>query len=79
MARPFVSIDLEKIEPNARALVDLCRLHVLTVTGVTKDTCGHPEVARAMLRVNRRHSRRSSLQNQVFRRIDPFHSFYETQ
>lgn len=50
MARPYVSIDLAKIEENARAIVGLCRQHGITVTGVTKGTCGHPEVARAMLR-----------------------------
>jgi predicted amino acid racemase len=50
MARPYVTIDLDKIEHNARTLVGLCRQHGITVTGVTKGTCGHPDVARAMLR-----------------------------
>jgi predicted amino acid racemase len=50
MTHPYVSIDLAKIEHNARTIVNLCRGHGLTVTGVTKGTCGHPEVARAMLR-----------------------------
>ncbi len=50
MAKPRVTIDLEKIEHNARTIVGLCRSHGIAVTGVTKGTCGHPEVAKAMLR-----------------------------
>ncbi len=49
MSHPHVSIDLEKIERNARAIVGLCARHGIEVIGVTKCTCGHPEVARAML------------------------------
>jgi predicted amino acid racemase len=47
---PYVTIDLDKIEHNARTIVDLCTAHGIEVTGVTKGVCGHPEVARAMLR-----------------------------
>jgi predicted amino acid racemase len=50
MARPYVTIDLDKLERNARAIVALAGSHGIEVTGVTKCTCGHPEVARAMLR-----------------------------
>lgn len=50
MAKPLVTIDLDKIEHNARTIVGLCRSHGIAVTGVTKGTCGHPEVAKAMLR-----------------------------
>lgn len=50
MARPHVSVDLEKVEQNARAITDLCSTHGISVTGVTKGSCGAPEVARAMLR-----------------------------
>lgn len=50
MARPCVSVDLARLEHNARALVALCAGHGIAVTGVTKGTCGSPEVARAMLR-----------------------------
>ncbi len=50
MAYPHVMIDLDKIEHNARTIVGLCREHGIEVTGVTKATCGHPAVARAMLR-----------------------------
>jgi predicted amino acid racemase len=49
-ATPCVSIDLAKIEHNARVVVDLCAAHGITVAGVTKGVCGHPGVARAMLR-----------------------------
>jgi predicted amino acid racemase len=45
-----VEIDLDKIEHNARTVAGLCAEHGIGVTGVTKGTCGHPEVARAMLR-----------------------------
>jgi predicted amino acid racemase len=50
MARPYLTIDLDKIEHNARAIVSLCAQHGITVTGVTKGVCGHPDVADAMLR-----------------------------
>jgi len=50
MARPYLTIDLDKIEHNARVIVDLCARHGIRVTGVTKGVCGHPEVAAAMLR-----------------------------
>lgn len=50
MRPPFLTIDLDKIEHNARTVVGLCARHGLDVTGVTKATCGHPDVARAMLR-----------------------------
>ena len=50
MTQPYVSIDLNKIEHNARLVMALCKTHGLTVAGVTKGVCGHPEVAKAMLR-----------------------------
>ena len=50
MTRPYLSIDLDKIEHNARTIVRLCQTHGIQVFGVTKCVCGHPEVARAMLR-----------------------------
>lgn len=50
MARPWVSIDVAKLEHNARVVTDLCARHGIAVTGVTKGVCGHPDVARAMLR-----------------------------
>jgi ornithine racemase len=45
-----LTVDLAKVEHNARAVVDLCAAHGVDVTGVTKGVCGEPEVARAMLR-----------------------------
>jgi predicted amino acid racemase len=42
-----LTVDLAKIEANARALAD--RLPQLAIVAVTKATCGSPEVARAML------------------------------
>jgi predicted amino acid racemase len=50
VASPYLTIDLEKIEHNARTIVALCRQHGIEVTGVTKCVCGLPEVADAMLR-----------------------------
>lgn len=50
MAAPYVIIDLDKIEHNARRIVGLCNAHGIEVIGVTKGVCGHPEVAKAMLR-----------------------------
>jgi predicted amino acid racemase len=44
-----VSIDLDAIEHNARSIAGLCARHGMELIGVTKGTCGHPEVARAML------------------------------
>lgn len=50
MTTPYVGIDLDKIEHNARTITGLCQSRGLRVTGVTKGVCGHPDVARAMLR-----------------------------
>jgi predicted amino acid racemase len=50
MSHPYVTIDIDKIEHNARTIVGLCRTHGIAVVGVTKCTCGFPEIARAMLR-----------------------------
>ena len=50
MTYPYLTIDLDKIEHNARGIVGLCREHGIEVAGVTKLTCGHPQVAKAMLR-----------------------------
>lgn len=47
IAQATVTVDLGKIEDNTRALVEA--LHGVDVVGVTKVTCGTPEVARAML------------------------------
>ncbi len=50
MPGPQVTIDLERIERNARTVVARCRASGINVFGVTKGTCGMPQVARAMLR-----------------------------
>lgn len=50
MAGPTVIVDLDKIEHNARAVTGLCGDHGISVTAVTKVTCGMPQVARALLR-----------------------------
>lgn len=50
MYGPKVTINLEKIERNARTVVNACRRYGIEIFGVTKGTCGMPQVARAMLR-----------------------------
>lgn len=50
MTTPNLVIDVDKIEHNTRTIVGLCNQHGIEVTGVTKVTCGHPQVAKAMLR-----------------------------
>jgi predicted amino acid racemase len=50
MAYPLLNIDLDKIEHNARVIVELCAVHGIEVSGVTKAVCGNPQVASAMLR-----------------------------
>jgi len=50
MSGPQVTIDLDRIERNARTVVSLCAQSGIKVFGVTKGTCGMPQVARAMLR-----------------------------
>ena len=50
MSGPKITIDLERIERNARAVVSACAKAGIEVFGVTKGTCGMPQVARAMLR-----------------------------
>jgi predicted amino acid racemase len=47
---PYLTIDLDAIEANARAVVGLCAEHGIIAVGVTKGVCGHAEVAKAMLR-----------------------------
>ncbi len=50
MAYPLLSIDIDIIEHNARAIVELCAGHGIMVSGVTKGVCGNAEIAKAMLR-----------------------------
>lgn len=50
MSGPQVTIDLDRIERNARTVVSRCAQSGIRIFGVTKGTCGMPQVARAMLR-----------------------------
>src|SRR5437868_5795940 len=50
MPGPQVTIDLERIEHNARTVVSWCAEAGISTFGVTKGACGMPQVARAMLR-----------------------------
>jgi predicted amino acid racemase len=49
MTLPRVEIDLGKIQANARYLVRRLGARRVSVTGVTKAVCGHPDVAMAMV------------------------------
>ncbi|MGC9334205.1 MAG: alanine/ornithine racemase family PLP-dependent enzyme [Anaerolineae bacterium] len=44
-----IEVDCERIRRNAQAMVEVCARHHIQVAGVTKATCGHPQVARAFL------------------------------
>lgn len=50
MTAPRLEIDLEKIQQNAHTLVERLSHIGITTTGVTKAFCGHPQIARAMLK-----------------------------
>ena len=63
MTTPNLVIDVDKIEHNTRTIVALCKRNGIEVTGVTKVTCGHPEVAKAMLRGGVRTIADSRLEN----------------
>lgn len=49
MSGPEILVDINKVRENTKTLVDFCRSRGISVTGVTKVTCGMPSVARAML------------------------------
>ncbi len=49
MTAPRIEIDLDKIRDNTRWLVERLKPSGITVTGVTKAVCGHPDIAQAML------------------------------
>jgi predicted amino acid racemase len=46
---PRLYVNLRKIEHNTRTIVRLARMEGISITGVTKGTCGDPRVAAAML------------------------------
>lgn len=50
MQTPYITIDLGKLEHNAKTITSLCKSCGIHVAGVTKGTLGMPEVAWAMLR-----------------------------
>jgi len=50
MSAPRLEIDLDKIEHNARTLVDRLALRSISVTGITKSTLGSPHIAAALVR-----------------------------
>jgi predicted amino acid racemase len=50
MNAPRLEIDLEKIQHNARTLVERLAARGITITGITKSMLGSPEIADALLR-----------------------------
>lgn len=49
MTAPRIEVDLQKIRYNTQSLVQRLGKRGISVTGVTKAVCGHPDIARAML------------------------------
>lgn len=49
MAGPEILIDIQKIRENTKVLVNFCSSKGISITGVTKVTCGMPLVGKAML------------------------------
>lgn len=63
MKTPSITVDIAKIEDNARTIATLCDRYAVTLTGVTKGTLGMPEVAQAMLRGGAKWIGESRIQN----------------
>ena len=49
MTCPRIDVDLRKIRDNTKTIVDRLDARGIQVTAVTKATCGHPAIARAMV------------------------------
>lgn len=60
---PYLDINIDKIEENARFVSNHCRKFGIEIAGVTKVMCGLPKVARAMLRGGVKQLADSRLQN----------------
>jgi predicted amino acid racemase len=63
MTAPRLEIDLDKIQHNARTLVDRLGARGISVTGVTKAALGAPEVAAALIRAGVRSLGDSRIEN----------------
>ncbi len=69
---PRIEIDREKLQENARVILDACRKRDINVTGVTKVTCAHPAVARALTAAGFTSLADSRLSNlRRLRRVEP--------
>ncbi len=55
MSGPEVLVDITKIRKNTKNIVDFCSRRGISVTGVTKVTCGMPLVGQAMIELYRDH------------------------
>ena len=49
MTCPCIDVDLRKIRENTKTIVDRLNARGIQVTAVTKATCGHPAIARAIV------------------------------
>ena len=63
MSTPRLEVDLDKIQHNARSLVEWLAVRGISVTGVTKATLGSPEIAGALLRAGVRTLGDSRIEN----------------
>lgn len=63
MGGRLLTVDVAKVEHNARTIVELCAAHGIAVTGVTKGLAGEPAVATAMLRAGVESIGESRLEN----------------
>jgi predicted amino acid racemase len=69
MSAPRLEVDLDKIQHNARSMVERLAGGGISVTGVTKATLGSPEIAGALLRAGVRTLGDSRIENiEVMRR-----------
>ena len=71
---PYITIDIEKIVHNARTVSRLCRQNGIEVAGVTKVTCGMPQVASAMLRGGAASIAESRIQNILRMKANGIHA-----
>ncbi len=49
MKGPEILVDIQKVRENTKTIVDFCKAKGISITGVTKVTCGMPLIGQAML------------------------------
>ena len=63
MSYPRITVDLEKLESNVRAVVAHCKKENIFISGVTKAFCGNPKIAQAYINGGVRYLADSRLEN----------------